>query len=382
MRVLFSAPNVDIDGRFGDSTHVRELAKNLSDQNNEVDVLAKKKDSIPENYNFSLKIVNFDVPYNFLTMPLYFFIYILPKTFLLMIKNNYQCVYERHYIFDFSCIIGNILGIFTLVEVNGLLIEESKELNKYGRVYYFFAQTWEKFVFSIADKIIIGSNELKSVLVDEYKVDVHKIEIIENGANTDLFEPIENSKEKLNLDRNSKYICFVGNIVSWQGLNKLIECAPFILEKVPYAKFLIVGGGSEDDLFRKQVEKSGYKDYFILTGNVRYRDVPLYINASDVCITLKKELKSGYSPTKLYEYMACGKPVIASNYSGHKILSKYNAGLLVDPENVSEVSHAIIMLLEDDYLSICLGKNARNAALDQFSWKRVAQDINAILHSL
>lgn len=66
---------------------------------------------------------------------------------------------------------------------------------------------------------------------------------------------------------------------------------------------------------------------------VPYQKVPLYINASDICVTAKKSLKSGYSPLKLYEYMACGKQVVANRVNGFEILEKNKAGILVEPEN-------------------------------------------------
>jgi len=74
--------------------------------------------------------------------------------------------------------------------------------------------------------------------------------------------------------------------------------------------------------------------------------VPEYINASNVCVVPKIPLKSGHSPLKLYEYMACGKPVVASRISGFEILEQNNAGILVEPENPEKLAKAILKLLK------------------------------------
>jgi len=60
----------------------------------------------------------------------------------------------------------------------------------------------------------------------------------------------------------------------------------------------------------------------IFTGKIPYEKVQLHINIADVCVDLKKKLPFGYSSLMLYEYMACEKPVVASNIIDFEILKK------------------------------------------------------------
>lgn len=375
MKILFSAPNIFVDGRAGDATHVRELATHLSGLNNEVEVLARQKDNFNNFYEFKLLRLNLNLSLETLPILLFFEFYTFLKAFFLVVKTHYDCIYERHHVFDVACFIGKIFSVPSIIEINALLIDESKIQGKYGNIAYLIAKRWEKFVFLITDRLIVGAPELMQVLVDDYGISPNKIEIIPNGTNTNLFKPTKNAGEKLHLNKNNKYVCFVGIIVAWQGLENLIRCVPEVIKGIGNVKFLIVGGGREEGSIRKKIKVLGYEDHFICTGAVSYNNVPLYINASDICVTLKKKLRSGYSPTKLYEYMACKKPVVASNYSGHKILSEYNAGILVNPEDVDEVSDAIIKLLRDDALRKRMGENGRRIVVEKFSWERVARDV-------
>jgi glycosyltransferase involved in cell wall biosynthesis len=99
---------------------------------------------------------------------------------------------------------------------------------------------------------------------------------------------------------------------------------------------------------------------YIFTGSVPYEQVSMYINACEVCVVPKRPLKSGYSPLKLYEYMACGKPVIASRLDVFEVLEQINSGLLVNPEDPNEFSTAVLQLLSDPYLREKMGFNGRN----------------------
>jgi glycosyltransferase involved in cell wall biosynthesis len=114
-------------------------------------------------------------------------------------------------------------------------------------------------------------------------------------------------------------------------------------------------------------------DEFIFTGIVPYEEVSKYISASDICVVPKRQLKSGYSPLKLYEYMACGKPVVASRVEGFTILEQNNAGILVEPENPENIANVIIKLLNDEKLREELGRNGREYVVKNHSWESVAK---------
>jgi glycosyltransferase involved in cell wall biosynthesis len=118
-------------------------------------------------------------------------------------------------------------------------------------------------------------------------------------------------------------------------------------------------------------------DKFIFTGKVPYEKIPLYINASEICVVYKKPFKSGFSPLKLYEYMACGKPVVASNVDGFEILEQLKAGSLVKPEDANELAKAIIKLLKDRQLREIMGRNGIEYVKTQ-SWEAVTRKVEKV----
>ena len=79
-----------------------------------------------------------------------------------------------------------------------------------------------------------------------YSVPESKIHIINNGANTDVFKPLDSRQTRkiLQLEDSKKYVCFVGHLAAWQGVEFLIQASPLILEKCPGCSFPYYRGWS------------------------------------------------------------------------------------------------------------------------------------------
>lgn len=281
-----------------------------------------------------------------------------------------------------------IMGLPLVFEINGIAFEEQELMRSellttkrslFVNIKIEFRKRKEIFMWNKADALIAVTDGIKRYLV-RHGVGENKIWVIGNGANTDLFRPMDQNiiRSELGLDPVSTYVCFVGNLAPWQGVEYFIHAAPLVLERDSEVKFLIVGDGAIRDKLEKMVSNLGLNENFIFTGTVPYEDVPKYINAGDICVVPKlKVFGYGYSPLKLYEYMACGKPVIATNTKGFEILELYNAGLLVNPEVAQELSEAIVKLQEGE-LRKRMGENGRVAIIEEYSWEKVAERVASV----
>jgi phosphatidyl-myo-inositol dimannoside synthase len=142
--------------------------------------------------------------------------------------------------------------------------------------------------------------------------------LITNGVDTDLFKPLPPSiRETLGIPRDAFVLGFAGSIERWYALDTVIRTLPDILQKVPNAHLLIVGGslftGYEDEL-RRIAAQSGVADRVTFTGLVPYNDLPSYIAAMDVgLIPLSPPQWVDIAlPNKFFEYSACGKPILST----------------------------------------------------------------------
>ncbi|MPM98241.1 GDP-mannose-dependent alpha-(1-6)-phosphatidylinositol monomannoside mannosyltransferase [bioreactor metagenome] len=129
----------------------------------------------------------------------------------------------------------------------------------------------------------------------------------------------------------------------------------------------------------------GIEDRFIFTGVVPYDRVPVYINASDVCAApfiLARNEKIGLSPLKLYEYMACGKPVVAGSISGvADAIEASKGGLSVPPENPEALAEAISNLLDNQDLRAGMGLRGLVYVTENYSWYNVAKQVERVCKS-
>jgi glycosyltransferase involved in cell wall biosynthesis len=103
---------------------------------------------------------------------------------------------------------------------------------------------------------------------------------------------------------------------------------------------------------------------------------------ADVCVVLKKRLKSGYSPIKVYEYMACAKPVIASRVEGLEFIESEGVGRLVEPGDTICFERAMLDLLLDPRKGAHMGEKGIRLVRERFSWSSVTLRIESILKEL
>ena len=377
--------DVRLEGKEGQSagtTHTIELFENLKEVGNEVhlfvprskDVAAYKQPGIVYLPTLNIPLLR-DVSYQ-LVLLFYYLLYQIKRT-----KPDF--IYSRFSLFTISpLILSKFLNIPYIVEMNGGGIDELK-LSGGSMLMLQIFKVSEKLNYKHAKKIVTVTIGIKETIKESYDIPDEKISVIENGANTNLFRPMDITKtrKKLNFDRDANYVCFIGNLAPWQGVEFLIQSAPMILKDSPHTKFLIIGEGRMKEELVELADKTGVSDKFIFTGVVPYEEVPMYINASDVCVVPKKPLGSGYSPLKLYEYMACGEPIVASRISGFEILEQQNTGILVEPENPEELAKAIIKLLKDEKLREEMGKNGREYVVKNRSWESVAERVAEVCES-
>jgi glycosyltransferase involved in cell wall biosynthesis len=276
-------------------------------------------------------------------------------------------------------------------EVNGLVRDESALLaaaapgsrlkNSLNRRLGMLA---ERYLIEHADRIIAVTPGIRSRILEHYRAAPDRIAVVENGANTGLFFPEdrESALSRVNLPPSGRYVCFVGNFAPWQGVEQLIDAAPRVHEAIPAVRFLLVGDGAMRERWQALAAGRGLGDLFLFAGRVPYAAVAAYINASDLCVapfTAERNERIGLSPLKIYEYLACGRPVVASGIAGVKELLEHSGGgICVDPRDTREFSGAIIRLLRDERLSGEMGERGRRYVAGHHDWGQVARRVAEI----
>jgi len=227
------------------------------------------------------------------------------------------------------------------------------------------------------------SEEISAWLADKYGVAPGFPVVVKNGVDTKLFSPRPRSEavKAAGLPESARYVGFVGRPAVWHGLEYLADAAPRILQEFSSVKFLIVGDGPALPAFREYVRLRGLEGDFLFTGAVPHGAVPAYIGACELCVVLFRPVRSyPGDPMKLYEYLSCGRPVVASAVPGYgDFVEDAGAGVSADAADPAALASAINKILLDAGARARMGWNARQAAEAGHSWAARAGKIAAEL---
>ncbi len=384
---IFMICDVALEGRDAQATHVLELFRCLSALN-ETRLFGPK----PRHVHFLHEKDNIvfvpSIPVPFVRRAVYeilLFIYLAWYSAL----HRPHVFYVRYSIHLFAPVLVSLLFSIPLVlEVNGLPLDEIRmKAPRMGRgrrhLKLLSARLSERFNYTRARKIVAVTSNIKSYIEKDYSVPFGDVNVVANGVNTLLFKPAEKAevRKRLKLDDGFSYVSFVGNLSVWQGVDCLINALPSILASCSNTRLLIVGDGELRKELMERAEKINAPESTVFIGSIAHESVPAFINASDVSVVFKRPLKSGYSPLKLYEYMACGIPVVASRLPGFEVVEKSNAGVLVDPGDTVTLAEAVIGLLKNEELRETMGRNGRQLVVQNHSWQKVAEKISDICQS-
>jgi glycosyltransferase involved in cell wall biosynthesis len=177
------------------------------------------------------------------------------------------------------------------------------------------------------------------------------------------------------IEKEDFVIIFVGRLYNFSGLKEV--ALELVKTKNKKTKLLIVGDG---ELYSelKHIKEEYKLEQLILTGQQPYAKIPAFIAASDVCIlpSYNNRITRYIVPIKLYEYMAMGKPVIATELPGVVKEFGHDNGMIYvkSPENV--ISKALE--LSEAEILLYLGENARGF-VEKYSWDDITDIFEEIL---
>lgn len=283
-------------------------------------------------------------------------------------------------------LVAKLYRIPVVVEVNGFNDVEMERGGTAAGLEVTLARWAQWCNVHLADRLVAVSPKIQEGLVNRYGVDASRIAMFRNGANTALFQPMDqaDARHALGLLTDHQYICFVGSFYAYHGVDDLIRAFALLAAERPNVRLLLVGDGSERARITQQVDEMGLRERVMLTGPVRHEQVPLYINSADICVApYNNQLHdiNDLSPLKIFEFLACGRPIISTTILG-SMLTETEAGMTVPPENPAALAEAIVTLLDDPALRKTMGQRGRTFVLAHYTWRHTAIRIVDLCQSL
>ena len=215
----------------------------------------------------------------------------------------------------------------------------------------------ERFLYRKASCIITVTESFREAIAAR-GIDIGKIHTVRNGADLRRFTPAPRDNEiRRSLGLKDEFlVCYIGTHGMTQGLQTVLEAAARLRGRADI-RFLFVGEGAEKPALIEQAKREDLLNVTFLEPEPKER-VPLIIAASDTCLVplKKRELFEGTIPSKMFEIMACARPVVLGvKGEAERILSDARGGIAVEPESAIALTEALERLADDPSLARELG---------------------------
>jgi len=289
-------------------------------------------------------------------------------------------IYQRYGRFTWAGVEASLqTDVPLFLEYNGSEVWIGKHWDMSGMIP--LLERFERLNLDAAARIFVVS-EVERQNLRRANIPDEKIIVNPNGVDTETFRPNiggRGARQELGLSQHETLAGFVGTFGPWHGVLTLAQAIASMPDD-PKVRFLLIGAGRFRDEVEQIIRAAGKERQVIFAGHVDHQRVPALLDACDILLSPHVPLEDGSdffgSPTKLFEYMAMGKGIVASRLGqiGEVLVDKETA-LLVEPGNVSELTEAILRLANSAELRERLGAAARAAAVERHTWKQNAQRV-------
>lgn len=305
----------------------------------------------------------------------------LLKIFIFLRKNKFQIVHTHSSKAGF---LGRLAAYFAGVPIiihtiHGLPFHEYQ--GKSLKNIFIFV---EKLSAEISDKIITVSDTIIQKCLKENIALENKFVTVRSGFEVGNYLKLQKSNEEIRkrfgISKDDLVIGKIARFSPLKGHEYLIEVIPEIVKLFPNAKFVFVGSGELENIFRLEVEKRNILSNVIFTGLIPQNQIPDMIAMMDIVV--HTSLLEGLARV-LPQSLLMKKGVISFDIDGaHEVIKNNKTGFLVSPMNKNQLRDAIIKMLNSKKLRNELGANGSKFVRDKWSVEAMGSGIDKLYKNL
>ncbi len=294
---------------------------------------------------------------------------------------NVVFIYQRYSLNNYSgLILAKTSGVPFVLEYNGSEIWMARN---WGRPLRFeqMAESIELLNLRSADLIVVGSRILLEKLAAR-GINRDSILVNPNGVDTNMYSPyIDDKSVRQRYGLSGKTVVgFIGSFGRWHGAEVLARGFGLLLQTHPeylqQVKLLMIGDGVTMGQVKAALVEFGVQEQCVLTRSIPQEDGPSHLAACDILVSphVPNRDQSQFfgSPTKVYEYMAMGKGIVASDLGQiGEVLQHDRTAILTIPGDDMSLAEGIRSLIENKELRERLGKAARAEVVEKYTWMQL-----------
>ncbi len=375
-KILIIAPEPFYEDR-GTPIAIRQVIESLSKSGRKVDLLTF---SMGEDIDLpGLRIIRVGKPFSIRHVPIGFsYRKVLLDAFLtialkrLLKQTRYDCIHAVEEAAFAAAVLGQKHNIPVLYDMQSSMPEQMKKhLLCRSAAVQNILRMCERWLIRRVDIIACSSGLKKLVHTIDPAAQVREWRFAsENYAVSE--ESKRALRRQLGISHTSRVVLYCGSFESYQGLDMLADAYPLVLSEVPDTVFVFVGSNQSSENIKNckgiiQVPKRPKAE------------IPRYLAMSDVLVSPREN--SCNLPLKVFEYMAAGKPIVATDTECHRTVLDDNRAILVKP-SAGKLAKAIVQVLKDPGKAKHLGCSAQAYARENLNWTRFNADVSEIYDSV
>lgn len=300
---------------------------------------------------------------------------------LLYIKiKSFHYIYTR----DFSFIY--FISIFwRFVSIRGEIVFEIHKIYHKTSEIVNFKQ--EKKAYKVVDLFVATTKKCKSDLNEYFNIKKNNVIVTPNGVNLNYFNNIDKGEKELVLDKygiedDDNVLIYSGSFIWWKGVDTLVKSLYYVEnEKI---KLLLVGGFGEDfEKIKELVKKYNLQSKVVLTGYLKQEEIIKILKKAQVGVIPNNKSPEGESytsPIKLYEYMASGLAVIASELPSIREVLDEKGCLFFEVENEEDLAKKIDYLFSHPDLIEEMSEYNKEK-VKEYTWENKVNKINEFINN-
>lgn len=301
-------------------------------------------------------------------------------------KQRIAFIYQRANMNNYSgAALAQRYNVPFVLEYNGSEIWATKYWGTGKVPYEDVAEKLELLNLNAATLITVVSKVVKDQVVAR-GIDGNKVLVNPNAVNVERYHPdIDGSpvRQRYGLE-GKKVIGFIGTFGAWHGAEVLAEAFGKLIQKHPHyrdnVRLLMIGDGMKMSLVKQHLQTYDVMDLTVLTGLVPQEQGAEHLAAADILASPHVPNPDGTpffgSPTKLFEYMAMGKGIVASDLDQiGEILDHDHTAWKVKPGDVDDLVEGLKVLIDDPTRAERLGKEARKLVVAEYTWREHTRKI-------
>ena len=226
-----------------------------------------------------------------------------------------------------------------------------------------------------ATHTVAATDEIRDKQLQIGSIGPENITVVGNGVELDHFNTTHNGHETAN--GTNKTLVYAGNFASYQRIDLLLKIFSEVLREREDVRLRLISNSSFDT-YQPLAYQLGVLERIDVV-KAEFDSLPHYLGEADLALNPRTHCDG--MPQKLLNYMAAGKPIVSFEGSA-KILKHGETGLIVQNDDSSAFSQAVVRLLGDSGLATSLGANARKQITTERTWAKTAECLEAVYHNV